>query len=71
MFKQDDKVYEITDPGIFPVAEVAEHGVELLGRVAVDVDDLDHRRRDPGELERVRQDHMVGCRKFVGAWRNI
>ena len=38
---EQDKVDEVANPGVLAVAEVAEHGVELLGSMAVDVDDLD------------------------------
>src|SRR5918994_3344429 len=32
---QDDDIHEVADPGVLPVTEPAEHGVELLGCVAV------------------------------------
>jgi hypothetical protein len=50
---EDDEVDEIAHPGVLAIAEVAEHGMELLGGVPVDIDDLDLRGGDAGELERV------------------
>ena len=54
-----------------PVAEVSQHGVQLLGGVAIYIEDLDRSRRDTGEVERVRQDGMLGSKQFVRAWRDV
>ncbi len=61
------------DRSLVPVREIlnAEHGVELLGGMAMDVDDLDLRRWHAGEVERVRQSHTVGDVELMGPRRNV
>ncbi len=71
MLGEDHQVDEVPYSGVLAVAEIPEHPVELLCGVPVDVDDLNERRVDPREVERVRQWHKVCRAELVGARRNV
>ena len=71
MLEKQDQVDEIPDAGVLAVTEVAEHGVELLGGVAIDVDDLDDGAADSGEVERVRQLNVLGIDELMSAGGDV
>ncbi|HJQ89668.1 MAG TPA: hypothetical protein VJ820_19650 [Propionibacteriaceae bacterium] len=50
MYEQDGEVDEVADSGVLAFPEVAEHAVELLCRMPVDVDRLDLSLDPPEKL---------------------
>ncbi len=71
MLDEEDNVDEVPDPGVLPVAVVTKHRVELLGGMAVDVDDLDDGAGDAGEVKRVRQLKVLGVDELMSAGRDV
>lgn len=66
MFEQDGEVDEVANSGVLAFTEVAEHAVELLCRVPVDVDRFDLNCWDAGESQRIGYGELVSGVKFMG-----
>lgn len=62
MFVENHHVHEVANARVLPVTEVLVHRVELLGGVALHVDDLDRRGADVCEGERVGERNGVRVR---------
>lgn len=71
VFEQDGEVDEVADSGVLAFPEVAEHPVELLCRMSVDVDRFDLNGWDTGEGQGVGYGEPVGGVKFMSPGRHI
>ena len=71
MVEQDGEVDEVAYPRVLAIPEVAEHAVELLRRMSVDVNCFNHHRRDTGKVQRAGDHESVSGMKLVDPRGNV